>query len=276
MHIKNAPLAFTLAFPLIILSLIGFVIPRRSRSAGTALVSDEGTRDEADFEIKKESPLEGGDSNPIRFNLYYFWLFLISVVFFSNFATYGHEKGELILHSSYLRYLMPTLCLLPLFAARALERFSLPPIRLMTVLAGFNLIVALVGPGGSVETIMQSRYYRECRSFLLENTDDETVIFTYYWDKLVFPERMVYTHGTQLPSDTIDEIIRRVKEKGYRIVYPFNICDSVIRDILVKNYVVEEIDGPDRLSPLTRRAAQFIPGHLYPLKLYKVTGDRRK
>jgi Dolichyl-phosphate-mannose-protein mannosyltransferase len=272
MHLKNAPLAFTLAFPLLIISLIGFMIPRQSRTSGPVLLSDEGTYAEAGSAAEEEGPLEVGDSLPIRFNLYYFWLFLISIVFFSNFATYGHEKGELILHSSYLRYLMPTLCLLPLFAARALERFSFPPIRLMAILAGFNLIVALVGPGGSVETIMQSRYYRECRSFLLENTDKKTVIFTYYWDKLVFPERMVYTHGTQTPSDEIGDMIRMVEEKGYRVVYPFNPCDSIIGDILRKDYRVKEITGPTNLSPLTRRAADFIPGDLYPVRLYTVVG----
>ena len=276
MHLKNAPLAFTLAFPLLIISLVGFMMPRQSRTSGPVLLSAEGACDEAGSGAEEDGPLKVGDIRPIRFNLYYFWLFLVSIVFFSNFATYGHEKGELILHSSYLRYLMPTLCLLPLFAARALERFSFSPIRLMAILAGFNFIVALVGPGGSVETIMQSRYYRECRSFLLKNTDEKTVIFTYYWDKLVFPERMVYTHGTQTPSDEIGDMIRLVEEKGYRVVYPFNPCDSIIGDILQRDYRVKEITGPDNLSPLTRRAADFIPGDLYPLRLYTVVGRKPK
>jgi len=123
---------------------------------------------------------------------------------------------------------------------------------------------------------MQSRYYRECRSFLLKNTDEKTVIFTYYWDKLVFPERMVYTHGTQTPSDEIGDMIRLVEEKGYRVVYPFNPCDSIIGDILQRDYRVKEITGPDNLSPLTRRAADFIPGDLYPLRLYTVVGRKPK
>lgn len=274
MHIKNAPLAFSLAFPLLILSLIGFSIPRRPRLAGADLFSDKDISDGSGSGTEEEGLIEVEDSPPIRFNLYYFWLFFISIVFFSNFATYGYEKGELTLHSSYLRYLMPTLCLLPLFAARALERFSYFPIRLMVILAGFNLLVALTGPGGSVETIMQSRYYRECRSFLLEKTDQKTVIFTYYWDKLIFPERMVYTHGTQTPSDEIGDMIRLVEEKGYRVVYPFNPCDSIIGDILQKDYRVKETTGPNNLSPLTRRAVDFIPGDLYPVRLYTVAGRK--
>jgi len=144
----------------------------------------------------------------------------------------------------------------------------------MTVLAGFNLIVALVGPGGSVETIMQSRYYRQCRSFLLDKTDKKTVIFTYYWDKLVFPERMVYTHGTQTPSTEIGDLIRLVEEKGYRVAYPFNPCDSIIGDVIRKDYRVKEITGPNNLSHLTRRAADFIPGDLYPVRLYQVVGRK--
>ncbi|MDP8214141.1 MAG: glycosyltransferase family 39 protein [Candidatus Euphemobacter frigidus] len=274
LHLKNAPLSLSLAFPLLILSLIGFFIPRRRKAAPIAEGSGQSAGEYGEDTTEDEAGMNPGGL--IRFNLYYFWLFIISVLFFSNFGTFGSERGEFTLNSSFLRYLMPTICLLPLFAARALSRLSFPAVRLMMVLAVFNIIIALIAPGGAIETITQSRYYGECRRFLLDQTDDRTVFFTYYWDKLVFPERMVYTHGTQFPSDEIDEVIRRVKEKGYRIVYPFNICDSVIRDILVKNYVVEEIDGPDRLSPLTRRAAQFIPGHLYPLKLYKVTGDKKK
>jgi len=273
MHLKNAPLSFTLAFPLLILSLLGFVTPRRSKSSVQATVSDENLSDEPGPGFEEEV-LETGENIPIRFNLYYFWLAVISIAFFSNFATYGHEKGELTLHSSYLRYLMPTLCLLPLFAARALERFSFPPLRLISVLAGFNLIIALVGPGGSVETIMQSRYYRRCRSFLLEYTNEKTVVFSYYWDKLVFPERLVYTHGTQTPSDEIGDLIRLVEEKGYQVVYPFNPCDSIIGDLLRKDYQVEEITGPNDLNPLTRRAADFIPGDLYPVRLYRVVGRK--
>jgi len=121
---------------------------------------------------------------------------------------------------------------------------------------------------------MQSRYYRQCRSFLLDKTDKKTVIFTYYWDKLVFPERMVYTHGTQTPSGEIGDLIRLVEEKGYRVVYPFNPCDSIIGDILRKDYQVKEIIGPNNLSPLTRRASDFIPGDLYPVRLYQVVGRK--
>ncbi len=46
MHIKNAPLAFILAFPLLVLSLIGFLTPRRSRTSGPALLPEEDTYDE--------------------------------------------------------------------------------------------------------------------------------------------------------------------------------------------------------------------------------------
>lgn len=274
LHLKNVLLALALAFPLFILSLLGFFIPRRSSTAGTVAGYDESPFEGGDREIGGERISEARESSPIRFNLYFFWLAIISIFFFSNFATFGHERGEFTLHSSFLRYLMPTICLLPLFAARALERISFSPVRLMTILAGFNLIIALIGPGGSIETIMQSRYYRQCRRFLLDQTDDKTVLFTYYWDKLIFPERMVYTHGTQFPADTIAGVIREVEGKGYRVVYPFNLCDSVIRDILENNYQLAVIDGPDRLSPLTRRAARFIPGDLYPLKLYQVRGDQ--
>lgn len=277
LHLKNAPLAFLLAFPLLVLSLVGFVVPHCSKrvAAGSCYEAKApdgpGSGDKAEDIRAVEN-----DDRPIRFNLFYFWLVFISVLFFSNFATFGYDKGELTLNSSYLRYLMPPLCLLPLFAARSLDYFSFSPMRLMWGLAGFNLIVSLVAPGGSIETIMQSRYYRQCRRFLLENTDDKTVFFSFYWDKLIFPERIVYTHGTQVPEDTIIGPIRLVIEKGYRIAYPFNPCDGIIKDILEKNYRVEEITGPDNLSAITRLAADFIPGDLYPLRLFLVDAEKKE
>ncbi|MFH1039472.1 MAG: glycosyltransferase family 39 protein [PVC group bacterium] len=269
LHLKNAPLSLTLACPLLVLALVGFFIPRREKP------DPAGGRSDFDQDQNPgEAPGGAGDYRPVRFNLYYFWLFVISVCFFSNFATFGHELGEYTINSSFLRYLMPAICLLPLFAARVLSRFSYPSVRLLTVLAGFNLTVALIGPGGSIETVMQSRYYRECRRFLLDNTDQRTVFFTYYWDKLVFPERMVYTHGTQFPADTIGEAIRRVEQRDYRVAYPASQTDPLVETFILDNYEVAAVTGPVQLSPLSRLGAAFIPGHLYPLKLYLVTGRK--
>ncbi len=270
LHVKNLPLSFSIAFPLLVLALLGFFLPRLGKP-------EEGDAENGDVpeDIEDENGPEDETYRPIRFNLYYFFLFLISVGFFSNFATFGHEEGEFTLHSSFLRYLTPTICLLPLFAARLLQRLVFPGGRLLTVLAGFNLFIALAGPGGTIETVMQSRYYRECRKFLLDQTDQRTVFFTYYWDKLVFPERMVYTLGTQFPADTIGEIIRRVEGKGYRIAYPASLTDPLIAEFISRNYLTEEVSGPVDLSPLSRLGTKFIPGHLYPLKLYTVVGRKQ-
>ncbi len=258
LHLKNTPGALLLGFPLLILALLGFILPRPR-----PIPAEEG-EDEA-----------GPAPAPApRFNLYYFWLFALSLVFFSNFGTFGHEKNEFTLHSSFLRYLVPAICLLPLFAARALERVRIPARRLMAGLAGFSLLVALLAPAGMIETVLQSRYYREAGKFLLAATDGRTVIFTHYWDKAVFPERMIYTLGTHFPTEGVGGVIRKVQRSGYRAAYPVHPADGEIGDFLRENYRVEVIEGPERLSPVSRLAARFIPADLYPVRLLLVKGEK--
>jgi len=256
LHIKNTPAALALGFPLFILALLGFVLHR--------------TRPD----IPEGEESKAASAGPIRFRLYYFWLFVLALLFFSNFGTYGHELNEFTLHSSFLRYLVPVICLLPLFAARALERVRIPARRLMPVLAGFSFLVALVAPAGMIESALQSRYYREAGRFLLSATDGRTVFFTHYWDKAVFPERIVYTLGTHFPPQTVGAVIEQVERSGYRAAYPLHPADGLIGDYIRDNFLVEEIEGPARLSPLSRLAAGFIPAELYPVRLLLVRGRK--
>ncbi len=262
-HIKNTPAALALGFPLLILALLGFALPRPrpELSAGedeSGLPGEDGYRPE----------------RPLRFKLYYLSLFVIAVGFFSNFGTFGHEKHEFTLHSSFLRYLMPMICLLPLFAARFLERVRLSAGRMITPLAGFSLLIALFAPAGMIETTLQSRYNREVGDFLRFHSDERTVFFSHYWDKVLYPERIVYTLGTHFPTEMAEEMIRKVHRAGYRVAYPAHPADGMIGDFILQHYIVEEIEGPDRLSFLSRLAAPFIPSRLYPVRLYLVREEK--
>lgn len=261
LHVKNAPVALALGFPLFLLALLGFIIPRPRPG-----VPEEGEA-EAEAGYQPDSPL--------RFRSYYLWLFAVAIVFFSNFGTYGHEDNEFTLHSSFLRYLMPVICLLPLFAGRALERVKIPAGKMMSALAGFSVLVALAAPAGMIETALQSRYYLEVKEFLLSATDERTVFFTHYWDKVVFPERTVYTLGTHFPPERVGEVIRKVERSGYRVAYPAHPADGLIGDFIRDNYEVEEIAGPVRLSLPGRLAARFIPAELYPVRLLLVRGEKK-
>ncbi len=258
LHLKNTPAALALGFPLFILALLGFILPRPRPLL--AEVEEDG--------------IETAPAAPLRFRLYYSWLFVLALLFFSNFGTYGHELNEFTLHSSFLRYLMPVICLLPLFAAHALERVRIPPRRLLFALVGFSLLIALLAPAGIIETALQSRYYREAGKFLLSATDRRTVFFTHYWDKAVFPERIVYTLGTHFPAETVGAMITKVERSGYPVAYPVHPADGLIGDYLREHYRVEEIEGPVRLSPLSRLAAGFIPSELYPVRLLLVREPR--
>ncbi|HPJ72913.1 MAG TPA: glycosyltransferase family 39 protein, partial [bacterium] len=111
-HVRMLPLTLTLAFPPLVLALIGIF---------------------------------GGDDEPDRprFRPFYLLLFALAVGFFSNFGTYGHEEGELTLHSSFLRYLLPALALLCIPAAAAIGRFPRPRRALAALARGL-----CIGPVG--------------------------------------------------------------------------------------------------------------------------------
>ncbi len=253
LHLKNLAVILALGFPLLVIALLGFILPR---SRPVIPAAEAGT---------------GSEPSPrIRFNLYYFCLLAIAVLFFANFGTYGHESNELTIHSSFLRYLMPAVCLLPLYAARALEKVKYPAGKLMSALVGFSLLIALLGPAGLIETALQSRYYREAGKFLLSATDRHTVFFTHYWDKVVFPERTVYTLGTHFPPETVGEVIRQVAGSGYQVAYPVHPADGLIGEFIRNNYEVEEIEGPVDLSLPGSLASRFVPAELYPVRIMLV------
>lgn len=261
LHLKNTPAALALGFPLLILALLGFIRPPRGKANPSGTWGEEGA--------DRAAP-----GPPLRFGLYYLCLFAVGLAFFSNFGTFGHEENEFTLHSSFLRYLLPVISLLPLFAARFLDRVKMPPGRMMTALAGFSVLVALVAPAGMIETVMQSRYNRKVGEFLISRTGERTVFFAHYWDKVVFPERIVYTRGTHFPQETVGEVIRKVESSGWRAAYPEHPADREIGDFIREHYEFEEIVGPDNLSFLDRLAVRFIPSRLYPVRLLLVRGEK--
>jgi len=241
LHLKNAPISLFIAFPLLPLAAAGFFL----------------------FAARDES---------VRFRNFYLCQLVLSAAFFANFGTFGYEKGEFTLHSSFLRYLTPTVALLSLFAARALSRISWPTARPLRVACLFSLLIAFLAPSGQIETVLQSAYYRACRDFLLREVPEDGVLFSHYWDKAVFPERMIHTGGSHFPGESFEVPLRRVLEGGKAVFTTSHFNDEKILIFLQENYSCEEIRGPADLSPVLRFAARFMPAEIYPLILYRVTG----
>lgn len=241
LHLKNAPLALALGFPLLPLAAVGLFLP-------------------------------GPGGREKGFRNFFLCQILISAAFFANFGTFGYEKGEFTLHSSFLRYLTPTVALLSLFAARALARISHPTSRPLVVACLFSLLVAFLAPSGEIETVLQSLYYRACRGFLLQEVPENGVLFSHYWDKSVFPERIIHTGGSHFPGESFEVALRRVLETGRPVFTTSHFNDEKILVFLQENFACEEIRGPPAMSPLLRAAARFMPSDIYPLVLYRVTG----
>ncbi len=241
LHLKNAPVSLFIAFPLLPLAVLGFFL----FPAG-----------------------EGGKG----FRNFYLCQILISIAFFANFGTFGYEKGEFTLHSSFLRYLTPTVALLSLFAARALSRISWPSVRPLRVACLFSLLIAFLAPSGQIETVLQSSYYRACRDFLLREVPADSVLFSHYWDKTVFPERMIHTGGSHFPGESFEVPLRRVLEKGKAVFTTSHFNDEKILAFLQENYSCREVRGPTEMTPLVKIATSFMPREIYPLILYRVTG----
>ena len=242
-HVGAAPVSLTIGFPLLALALAGFFLPREE------------------------------EESRIRFRSFFLCLLVIAVAFFANFSTYGYKERGMTLHSSFLRYLVPVFCLMPLFTVRLLGRLRFNFTRAVSILAAFNLVFALVAPFGMVETVLLSRYYDDCKNFLLKETDPSTIFFSIYWDKLVYPERMVFTRGRHVaPEKDILEVIEVVIGEGYGAAYPYHPSDSSTLDYLRSRYRLVELTGPQKLSfplnlltPLLKQQPD-----IYPLKLYLV------
>lgn len=229
-----APLSLSLGFPLLILAGLGLFVP----------------------------PSTG---NQTRFPLFCCCFFFLTLLFFAGGAG---EKGELTLNSSFLRNMMPALALLPLLAVRAISRLDFPSSPCLVILAAFNLLIALLGPSSIADAVIRSGNYGEYRQFLLRELDPGAVLFSAYWDKLVFPERTVYARGDRRTEEELNPVVAEAYRRGREIVTTSHPRDRKVLSCLRKDYQLGEIPGPEKITlpPPDREGER--------LKLYKVTGKK--
>lgn len=242
-HLSASPASLTMAFPPLALAALGIFSPRREAGEG------------------------------VGFRRFFLFTFALALVFFANFPTYGYWDRGLNLHSSFLRYLVPAVALLPLLTVRFLLGTGLKLAVPVAVLAALNIIFALGVPFGMAETVLLSRYNDDCREFMLEETDPDTVFFTIYWDKVLLPERMVYTRGRhRAPGEEVLEAVRDVIDRGYRVAYPYHPSDSTTLEHLRSRYRLSRREGPRKLTFPLGRLVPFLEQKpdLYPLVLYLV------
>ncbi len=241
-HIVSAPISFSLAFPPLILGVIGYFLMWKERIGR-------------------------------RWLYFAAWLGLVLLGFFSNFATYGYFSRELVLRSSFFRYCLPALIFLVLPAAFLLTRLNEFFQTALAIVVAFNIAVAFFSPLGLVESEILGDYYRQARKFILKNTDENTVILSAYWDKLVFPERLVYSDVRDKEEESIRPLLSRIRERGYEPVYIAHYDDYAGFEPFFSSRPAGRISGPDPLRGILKWLKP--PSRVYPVEIHELVGDGR-
>lgn len=239
-NFRYIPAAFLLAFPPIIFSIIGLYYARFK-------------------EIRK------------NFLIFFILLSIVSITFFSNFDTHGFTERNLNLHSSFFRYLLPFFALLPIFTVIGIFELGNKTKIIFYTLLIFNLIIAFLGPHGLVEDIGARLYYKEASYFLLKNTNEKSVIFSWYWDKSVFPDRVVYTKK-DLTVDELYKLIDKIKNNSHKIYYIHHKDSVKFKKFLMDIYDLKITEGPLIINPILRFFKP--PQDIYPIELYEIYGRK--
>lgn len=236
LHLVSIPLTFSVAFPPLVLAIVGFCIAWKEGAARRWLFLAGIT-------------------------------FLVLIAFFANFETYGFAKQEINLRSSFLRYCFPALIFLPLGTVFFLSRQKQLFTRFLIILITFNIIIALVAPLGLLDSFYLGYYYRQVKGFILENTDENSVVLSNYWDKMVFPERLVFSSISGRSKEQLADLISLIIRKGYRPVYIEHPRDRDAFQSIKDDYLWEKISGPKNLKGLLKKMKP--PGDIYPVVTYK-------
>lgn len=148
---------------------------------------------------------------------YVFYVILLSIttiIYWGSGIFYGLD-GYAVMFSSYTRYFLPlyvfSLPFLVSFVFSVSRKTRLISILLCTVLIIHSVNLVLFSPQGFLETKQQKEKYQQLNKDIVDHTEQNSLIITNYWDKVIFPDRRVAVplfldNDTKL-SDNINELI---------------------------------------------------------------------
>jgi hypothetical protein len=197
-------------------------------------------------------------------------LLSVLLLLFGGRSTYGTDQSDMTLQSSFLRYLLPVIALLPLFAATAMTRWGLSRWYWLVAVLAINLGVATLGRFGTVHTVLNRLYHEDVAQFVLDSTGKDTVIISPYWSHLVFPQRLFHKCGQGGRGSRHLQLLPTVEailEKGYRVGMIYHRSDQAFFAEAEKVYNLDYVAGPQRLHPLLEWLPIEIPPHIYPARL---------
>ena len=209
-------------------------------------------------------------------------ILLLPIWFFGNFMPYGYGDPEvarenfLTLGSSFLRYLLPLLALLPIWATVALSAFAPSAQKpALLILIAFSLFTFVFAPWGLIEKTLARLYFRNVSNFVLAHTGEKTVVLTCYWDVGLFPHRPVFTNTRSLSRQQLKELTDSILNGGYSIAYVEHRMDKQVGQFLTTNYPVEIVGGPLEKKGSFMARLPWPKSH-YPVVLYIVKAPSNK
>jgi len=207
---------------------------------------------------------------------------LLPIWFFGNFMPYGYGDPEvarenfLTLGSSFIRYLLPFLALLPIWGVVALFAFAPSAQKpALFILVAFSLFTFVFAPWGLIEKTFARLYFRSVSNFVLAHTEEKTVVLTSYWEVGIFPHRPVFTRTQSLSKDQLGKLTASILHGGYSVAYVGHRIDEQVGEFLSTNYPVEIVRGPFEKKDSFLARLPWPKSH-YPIVLYIVRASNGK
>jgi len=197
--------------------------------------------------------------------LFTFFLLIPQVIFFSSLQNLFAVGGTPSVHDSIVRYLLPAFTVLIVFALLGLREISkFSQTKYLFVFVLFILLVYQLvqvsnypkaDPLGSEKIKENIEKYAKIKADVFANTENNSVIITSVWEKILYPERKVFVYARipeeirfnetkrivqQLIEDNVSVYILNTdtESKYYDITAQRNITFDMIREDLSKNYLV--------------------------------------
>ncbi|MBU0976876.1 MAG: hypothetical protein KKD18_00485 [Nanoarchaeota archaeon] len=164
-----------------------------------------------------------------------FILMVAMFVYYGSNATFYDGGGELI-YSSYARYFSLIYLFMVFFAAFSLDKIK-PTEKLFAVMLSFLLVLSFLFSFSIYQvSYLEGRQataqkYYEIKQGILSLTSPRDVIFTYYWDKILWPDRLTATASILVRGGEVNGEVAKILDDGRKV---FIFEDSVYFSYLDK------------------------------------------
>lgn len=181
------------------------------------------------------------------------FVMLLSISLFLFYASgyfhfWGYQWDHQTPHSSLNRYFFPMYILVVPYGVNLLHR----TIYNKRVLALVLLLIVIINPLANMNSSFSTQYIKDYKEvlaqdqlILLENTEIDAIIFTKYWDKVIFPKRNVAVYTKIVENERINETVRlmsELKDDGKPVYFAYHFENlkffNEFTEVLAKNDLI--------------------------------------